>query len=298
MNNKERITLITVCDNNVPMLLGTLIKSIEANYKLIEPIDFYIVSDKISKKNKKKLQACCDTSIIAIKWLELRDILTKNSNIPIDSTTYPLNIYTRLFIPYFMPHKLKKTIYLDVDMLLLKDISELWNVDIGDNIIGAVQEPNGIIKENVKNWEQLKLSPDDPYFNSGMLIINNEKWRHNCTTKSVLKCIRDNKRYALYPDQYGINIALSNETIKIDSKWNTFSNVMHPDPAIIHFIGYKPIYKDYEGRDDYLKKFKSYYAMTPWANIAPKSKHQRHSMKLNRKMNKCLISFFKLKYHY
>src|SRR5690606_41768644 len=100
MNNKERITLITVCDNNFPMLLGTLIKSIEANYKLIEPIDFYIVSDKISKKNKKKLQACCDTSIIAIKCLELLDILTNNSNITMYRTTYLLNIYTRSFIKY------------------------------------------------------------------------------------------------------------------------------------------------------------------------------------------------------
>lgn len=298
MNNNDKITLVTVCDNNFPMLLGTLLRSIQKNHVSSEPIDFYIVSDKISIENRSKLTECAAGGNIKIKWFDIEDIIPENTNIPVDTTTYPLNIYARLFIPFFMPQHLRKAIYLDVDMILLKDISELWNINIGNKIIGAVQEPNGRIGENVKNWQQLGLSYNAPYINSGMLVINMTEWRNKNITDAVLKCIRDNKIYTFYPDQYGINVVLADSIFLINEKWNTFSNLAHPDPSLIHFIGYKPIYKDYIGEKTYLELFRYYFSLTPWKSFTPKSKYIRYFMKLNRKVKKVLMNRFKVNYHY
>lgn len=54
------ITIFTVCDNHFSVLLAALIKSIDVNHHSGEHIDFYIVGDKLSAKNKENLLKCAD----------------------------------------------------------------------------------------------------------------------------------------------------------------------------------------------------------------------------------------------
>src|SRR5690606_33634254 len=142
-NQGDSITIVTVCDNNYIMLLASLLKSIEVNNTHGRPIEFYIVEDNISNRNKDKFEDSFFDNSIVIHWLKMASVVPKEAIIPSDSSTYPLNIYVRLFIPQFIPSKIRRVIYLDVDMVTEKDISELWETDIGDEIIGAVQDTFG-----------------------------------------------------------------------------------------------------------------------------------------------------------
>lgn len=52
---------------------------------------------------------------------------------------FTLTIYFRLFIPAMFP-QYDKGIYIDSDVVLNADISELFDTDIGDNLIGACND--------------------------------------------------------------------------------------------------------------------------------------------------------------
>ena len=283
-NETDKITLVTVCDNNFIMLLAVLLRSIEQNHHSLEHIDVYIVENGITKENRSKLEHSL-TGTMSLTWLKLKDVLPKDK-VPFDSTTYPLNIYVRLFIPHFLPSNLKKAIYLDVDMVVVTDISKLWNVDLGSKTIAVAPEPNGYIGENIDNFKELGLPPKNKYFNSGLIVFDLEMWREKHATTAVLDSIKNNRDFVTYPDQYGLNVALIDDWYQLDPRWNTFSNHNEENPLIIHFIGYKPIYTDYVGEERYLDVFNSYLAKTLWKDFKVRSKYLRYIVKFLTKIKK------------
>lgn len=291
MSNKfpiDNISIVTVCDNNYIMLLATLLKSIEMNNKSQREIDFYIVNDNITKKNQIKFEESFNNNLININWLPIANIIPNNTIVLTDESTYPLNIYIRLFIPYFIPKEVKRIIYLDVDMVVLGDIKELWELDLACNIIGAVQDTFGTAFYGIKNHKDLGILEDSKYFNSGMLLIDTLEWRKNGITEEIIICLKNNKEFAQYPDQYGLNVVFANKWFEIDAKWNTYTYKYEETPLLIHYIGYKPIYKDYSGRKEYLELFFYYLNLTQWKGMTPVSKYFRYMLKFRTRIKKKL----------
>lgn len=291
IDETNEITLVTVCDNNFIMLLAVLLKSIEENHFSSEHIVVYIVENGITKENRSKLENSLTGRSLSLTWLKLNDVLPKHK-VPFDSTTYPLNIYVRLFIPHFLPLNLKRAIYLDVDMVVVTDISKLWNVDFGNKTIAVAPEPNGYIGENIKNFKELGLPAKNQYFNSGLIVFDLERWREKNATGVVLDSIKNNRDFITYPDQYGLNVSLADDWYALDRRWNTFSNFQESDPLIIHYIGYKPIYTDYVGEKRYLEIFNAYLAKTLWREFKVQSKYKRYIVKLFTRIKK--IYFYRL----
>lgn len=86
--------------------------------------------------------------------------------------------FYRLLIPQLLPKDVAKCIYLDSDMLVNLDISELWRVELDDKPLAAVREMNA----NAYNYETFDAAQKyllseglveyDDYFNSGLLVMN------------------------------------------------------------------------------------------------------------------------------
>ena len=55
MKEINSISIVCVCDNHYAILLATLIKSIESNHHTGEILEFFLVDDGISVKNKQKI---------------------------------------------------------------------------------------------------------------------------------------------------------------------------------------------------------------------------------------------------
>ena len=214
----------------------------------------------------------------------LENAVPKGLSIPLDYSSYPLNIYMRLFIPFFMPREIKKVLYLDVDMITLRNIKNLWEIDLGDNIVGAVLDPRiktvGNSWGGIKNYQELKLDPETKYFNTGLLLINTEMWRQEKITEKIINCIENNRKFANYPDQYGLNVILNNKWMELDSRWNFFCTSEHGDPFIIHYVDRKPIYKTYSNNPAYLATFYHYLSLTKWKEFKPIGESKRYQKKI------------------
>lgn len=278
-------------------MLAALIKSIEVNHTSDSHIELFIVDDHISRNNKLKIVNSHTSSKITLNWLPIEQVIPKNMELPFDSSTFPLNVYIRVLISHFIPDYCERAIYLDVDMIVRKDLLPLWETELHDKIIAGVVDRSEKVSSpwgGIPNYEELALNPDSKYFNSGLLIIDVVKWRDTDLSAKILECIAYNKKHAGFPDQYGLNVVFADQWHELDSQWNTIAESNDPDPSIIHFIGIKPIYESYQNNAFYKDEFFSYLNKTAWKGYKPTAGYNQFLNKLSKKLQKLVKSMVKI----
>lgn len=282
MKSNEPITLVLVCDNHLVIMLSVLLKSIEKTYEGNDIISVYIVNDGLYKRNIEKINQTISSDKIKIHWKTMNEAVPAHIELPKDRSTLPICAYIRLCAPYFLPKHLKRAIYLDVDMIVMKDIRHLWNVDIGEYVIGAaidradkVSTPWG----GIPNYKELGIPAESRYFNSGLLIINLDAWRRMNATQLVIDAIHDNYEYVTFSDQYGLNVVFANNWFELDPNWNRYPQNSHEKPFLIHFTGMKPIFKSYDFNPEYKRVFYEILQSTPWRGFTPISNYFRLAKK-------------------
>ena len=77
----------------------------------------------------------------------------------------------RVMLPSFLPD-LNKVLYLDIDTIVTKDISELWTLDLTGKYFAAVREP-------------AKSREGFTYINAGVMMMNLEQMRDGLAEKMV-----------------------------------------------------------------------------------------------------------------
>ncbi|QDK82679.1 glycosyltransferase family 8 protein [Spirosoma sp. KCTC 42546] len=289
MPSNQKFALVTICDNRFALLLASLLKSIEVNLASPTQFDLYLVNDGIRPLTRNKLLRAINPDVFHIHWLTIDETLPPGVTLPMDRSTFPRNVFVRLFIPYFIPQELTKVVYLDVDMIAHQDITALWAIDLGDKLLGAVQdraEVAGSSWGGYSNYQDLGLAPDTKIFNSGLLLINPIAWRQQNITERVIRCIEENVKYAVFPDQYGLNVVLANQWLELDRRWNCYAQYDEVNPYIIHFTGVKPIYTSYQYNKAYQEEFYQYLRMTPWQHYNPIGGWRRFLLKLTYKLSK------------
>lgn len=268
------ITLVMVSDNNLVIMLAALLRSIEDNHHGNERIQIYIVNDRISRRNIRRIDSVIGNDKISIIWKNITDVIPKDCQVPLDNSTFPLNTYVRLFLFHFLPLDVEKAIYMDVDMIVLNDISNLWQIDLQSYPLAAVTDKIEVVSDpdhGIRNYESLGLNSNAKYFNSGLMIFNLEHWRDGRYAREVIEIIDENKRFAKYPDQYGLNVAFANNWLELSTKWNHFANRKIDNlPYLIHFISTKPLYEGYSFDKECKNIFYSYLHATPWRRYKPK----------------------------
>ena len=126
--------------------------------------------------------------------------------------------YYRLLFPELLGNTTDKLLYLDVDMVVTNDITPLWNTNIDDFFFAAVENP---WHESTKRHEGTGLSPDAPYFNSGMMLLNLRKLRGIDLVQRLVET-KSNPHLRLIPgsDMDLLNSIFKNDWLKVDPKWN------------------------------------------------------------------------------
>ncbi len=290
--HNKNISIVVASDNHYAILIAALLKSIEVNHKTSEHIDFHIIDDGISAETKKKLNTVADPERVTLKWFASKDVIPADSSIPVDSSSFPLTAYLRVFSPYIVNQDTEKLIYLDVDTIVQDDISKLWNTSIGDYTIGAIQDVGKTVDcewGGVPNYKELGLAADTKYFNSGVLLINVKKWRAENISSQVISALTEHKKHVRLADQYGMNVIMANKWFQLDPKWNWFAFKEDEKPYLVHFLDIKPIFKSYNSQEIYKQEFFRYLSMTPWKNFKQISGSYRNFRKIYNKVKKVFL---------
>ncbi|RZL50319.1 MAG: glycosyltransferase family 8 protein [Pedobacter sp.] len=292
------ISIVVASDNHYAILIGALLKSIEVNHKSGEPIDFYIIDDGISEKNKRKIESSKISDQITVKWFEKKSIIPQGMSIPVDKSAFPLTTYLRLFAPYALAEDVERMIYLDVDTVVMTDISLLWNTDLQGSVIGAVLDLGKNVAcewGGIPNYKELGLAPDTKYFNAGIMLIDVLKWREQNISSKVINALQVHAKHVVLVDQYGLNVVFANKWQELDPKWNWFATNYTATPNIIHYLDIKPIFKSYHSQEEYRVLFYEFLNQTPWKGFTPISDRHRVIRKFSNKIKKQVLNFFQAK---
>lgn len=119
-----------------------------------------------------------------------------------------------------VPEIPEKILYLDIDMMVAGDISELYNIDITDYEYAAVKEKYG----------SKFLRPD--YINAGMLLLNMSKIKETKLLEKARALIK--KRKLLFADQDAIFLSTTKKLL-LPRIYNEQSKFNKEDTVICHF---------------------------------------------------------------
>lgn len=193
--------------------------------------------------------------------------------------------YIRLFVPQYLDESIDKILYLDVDMIVVGSIRELLEIDLEDNLIGAIMD-SPVEGRN----ERLNIPNEYGYFNAGLLLINLKKWRILDFTSKCIEYICRNANLIVQHDQDVLNAVAYKQWKRISFKWNMLNTFfLHPpkinselleevkackkDVRIAHFTGTIKPWTAWI-RHPYGKEYYKYIRYTPWKGYRPSLKKQ------------------------
>ncbi len=239
MSEPDHIAIFAAADENYVKPMATMMASVLINHKGEMPIKFYLSGAGICDENKALIEALAASHSASVEWVEINNTDAENFRasavrlrasaiFETKASHFSDHACDRLLMPGLLPEELSRAIYLDVDLVVLGDIEELWNLPVSDYPVLATQEyivPTISDPYVVNLFKDLDLDPDTKYFNSGVMLVNLDYWREQDTTEQLLVYLADHVERLIFWDQDVLNAVLANQWGELAPQWNAVTHV-------------------------------------------------------------------------
>ena len=201
----DRIPVFLASNDNYAPFVATTMASICYNTKAF--IEFYILESGICDFRKRQIEGLKEKfDNFSVEFIEID--LEKFKEFDTISHV-SLDTYSRFLIPELKP-TIKKAIYSDVDVVFMDDIVELYNEELENFAIGAVEE----------------IEQPNYNFCAGLLLIDCEKWRKETITNKLFGLLEVEENVDL-GDQTILNLYFQKEYKKLDTKYCLTNKVVY-----------------------------------------------------------------------
>lgn len=187
--------------------------------------------------------------------------------------------YFRLLLPTMLPMSVERFIFIDADTIVLDNLSPLWELSLQGRALAAVAEHRLSCQDHGYEFGR--------YFNSGIMLVDLNKWRQSDLLKRGLRFAIQNPERLRHWDQDVLNYVFKDDWLSIPDRWNACPHLFglskdydaigynlnsdeqeaFTNPAIVHFAGPGPI-KPWNARCQHplKQKYLDAKAKTPWAS--------------------------------
>ena len=174
--NKE-IPVFFAVDNGYIPFLGVALSSLIENTSKGNKYAIKVLFTSVTEENKARIKKY-ERENISIEFVDLNKQLEKIEEKLYTRNYFSNTTYYRLFIPELYP-EYDKAVYIDSDTVCLSDIAELYNTDMGDNLIAAVSD--GVV-QTLKPFQDyvervVGVADYNNYFNAGVIVMNLKELR-------------------------------------------------------------------------------------------------------------------------
>lgn len=242
------IPILYACDDNYLPLMGASIYSLMENADKKHNYIIYILYTPtgIQENNINKIKAMENDSF-KIVFVNVEEELTKIAKKLKTRDYYTNTTYYRLFVSKLFP-QYEKMIYIDSDTIVLGDISKLYNIDIGDNIIAGCTDESVVVTPVFREYVEKVVGVDsfEKYFNAGMIVINLKEFKNQNIFEKFLQ-LNDDYYFEVAQDQDLLNVLCKDKVYYLDIGWNKMpiKDENYQSLNIIHFNhGFKPWFFD------------------------------------------------------
>ncbi|MGY5584085.1 DUF4422 domain-containing protein [Vibrio cincinnatiensis] len=253
---------------------GACLQSIISNSSPEFNYDIFILGNKVSEKSISRYHDMVEIyTNINITYIDVsQEIFIQKLSV---NQYFSIETYFRLFVPKIFS-QFEKVIYLDVDMIVNTDLSELMKVKFDQECIAAV--PCYVMKSFIENKvvsnsetgnliaseyldKYLGVKDNQSYIQAGLIVFNNIKLNE---IDFVNKIIAELDTVYWFLDQDIINKILNGRIKLLPFNWN----VMHGNNDVNKFISLLPVNE----KNKYLEARESPYIVhyagpeKPWNN--------------------------------
>lgn len=184
------------------------------NNKHIDKITVYLIDDQISKENKERFQQLAQDFNQEIVFLDLTEGIRILEQMGIPKYRNSYTTYLKLFAFNLLPDNVKRIFFIDSDTIVVDDISEMIDLDMGNCIIGAV-------RDGITHPYKVALGypENDSWFNMGVMLVDVEKWKKDNSQQKIIEQLKKRKGYVAV-DQDLLNITQHGNIMTLHPKYN------------------------------------------------------------------------------
>ena len=260
---KEKKAIVLAANYAYVEQVITTIKSICYHNRSIR---FYLINSDFPNEWLKQLN----------KRLEKFDSEIINCRVTSEQISrYKTDISYTVFLRYFVADFVKedKALYLDCDLVVTKNLDDLFATDLQDYPLAAIRDFGG------------RAYFGREIFNAGVLLINNALWKQENITQKLIDLTNEWHDKVDQADQSILNMLFENKWLELDFDNNhiviheRFANYRFPNgqeyPGIIHYLSErKPwhVHASQTYRDVWW-----YYNNMEWTELG--KNHHLHSLK-------------------
>lgn len=276
----------TVDDNFVPQLAANICSACE-NHPQAGDLVFHIFSKGISAHNQQTLRDFAAGYGQDVAFYDISGFMDK-LGFEFDTTGWNEIVLARLLMAEFLPNDLERVIYLDADTLVIGDIADLWNQDLGEKTLGMACEPTADRARRV----DLGIGGYN-YHNAGVLLVDLCKWRSRSYQDKILSYCQANAGKLFANDQDALNVVLKDDIKSLSPRFDysnvfdyysyKFLNKLMPgfttredydaskqQPVVVHFLGEERPWRA-GNTHRFSAAYHRYLERTPWANTQNES---------------------------
>lgn len=259
--NKETevIPIFFAVDDGYMPFLAVSLQSLVENSSANNYYSIKILYTNISEENQKKISKY-ERENIDIEFVDLNYYIERIKDKLYTRDYYSATTYFRLFIPNLYP-QYDKALYLDSDIVLLADVADLYNTDMGDNLVAAA--PDDVI-QTIKVFQDyaekvVGVASYKNYFNAGVLLMNLDELRKFEFQDKFLYALEKIK-FSVAQDQDYLNRLCKGRVKIISNVWDKMPIANDVDAKDLKLIHYNLAFKPWHFEDILYKEFFWKYA--------------------------------------
>lgn len=239
----DAVTLVYCGDEAFAAPTGVLFQSVIDHADPRRLYDFIYLHNGISDDAKDRLCGlAAGHANISIRTCDIRPVFAEQGLFTENRRDFSPMAYARLMIPDVLGEGYRRAIYLDGDMLALRDVAPLFDCDLGGKPLGSSVDPYAVALSKGRSVSDII---------SGMLVLDLEQFRQNKLSTRLMEAARS-KNWPRH-DQDVLNHVLQGQIQLLDMAWDCCDigslacDLPHDmlqeyrkalaQPAIFHFAG-------------------------------------------------------------
>ncbi|MBR2744009.1 MAG: glycosyltransferase family 8 protein [Clostridia bacterium] len=256
---KGEVPIFFAVDDNYIPFLGVALKSLIENSSKEYKYLVKVLYTTVTKTNMEKIKKY-ESDGVSIEFVDVNPKIKEISHQLYTRDYFSNTTYYRLLIPDLYP-EYDRAIYLDSDIIVLKDITKLFKMNIGDNLLAAA--PDDVIQtiEVFRNYSEKVVGVADyrNYFNAGILLLNLKELR-NFSFKDKFLYLLGTIKFSVAQDQDYMNRLCKGRVTLLQKTWNKMpvsgDNIDKSRINIIHYnLAFKPWHFDDVLYQEYFWKY-------------------------------------------
>ena len=207
--------VVYASDNRFAEILGISLVSLFKCSGDMSEINVYILDSDINNENKLKIKQICNMYKRKCPIFITAKNISQELGITVSIDRGSLSQYARLFVSSILPNEIHRILYLDCDILFKQSIKKIWELDLQEKTVGVLMDAfSKYYRANID------LKPNDIMFNSGVMLIDLDKWKQKRIEQKILEFISNKKGKIQQGDQGALNAVLAHDVFCFDPCFN------------------------------------------------------------------------------